>query len=208
MSDVVDFVLLRIQHELEKYSKSKTVPFDLLEGAYSIDDIKEHYYDKLEPKYQKIADKLISAYEKKIKENLDSLKRALRKDYTSTINQLETESAEFKFPSVLVKYRTNINPIRALFYEVREITRSYNIDNEYHTWLIGLLTDHEYNNKIVDALSIDIKRLERIVSRYYLPMTQYTDGIPLELFHARQLIKDFRHYKNTFITVKSWDPEA
>lgn len=208
MSDVVDFVLLRIQHELEKYSKSKTVPFDLLEGAYSIDDIKEHYYDKLEPKYQKIADKLISAYEKKIKENLDSLKHALRKDYTSTINQLETESAEFKFPSVLVKYRTNINPIRALFYEVREITRSYNIDNEYHTWLIGLLTDHEYNNKIIDALSIDIKRLERIVSRYYLPMTQYTDGIPLELFHARQLIKDFRHYKNTFITVKSWDPEA
>jgi hypothetical protein len=208
MSDVVDFVLLRIQHELEKYSKSKTVPFDLLEGAYSIDDIKEHYYDKLEPKYQKIADKLISAYEKKIKENLDSLKRALRRDYTSTINQLETESAEFKFPSVLVKYRTNINPIRALFYEVREITRSYNLDNEYHTWLIGLLTDQEYNNKIIDALSIDIKRLERIVSRYYLPMTQYTDSIPLELFHARQLIKDFRHYKNTFITVKSWDPEA
>jgi len=208
MSEVVDFVLLRIQHELEKYSKSKTIPFDLLEGAYSIDDIKEHYYDKLDSKYQKIADKLINAYEKKIKENLDSLKHALRKDYTSTINLLETESADFKFPSVLVKYRANINPIRALFYEVREIIRSYNPDNEYQAWLIGLLSDHEYNNKIVDALSIDIKRLERIVSRYYLPMTQHTDSIPLELFHARQLIKDFRHYKNTFITVKSWDPEA
>lgn len=208
MSEVVDFVLLRIQHELEKYSKSKTIPFDLLEGAYSIDDIKEHYYDKLDSKYQKIADKLINAYEKKIKENLDSLKHALRKDYTSTINLLETESAEFKFPSVLVKYRANINPIRALFYEVREITRSYNLDNDYHVWLIGLLSDYEYNNKIIDALSVDIKRLERIVSRYYLPMTKYTDSIPLELFHARQLIKDFRHYKNTFMTVKSWDPEA
>jgi hypothetical protein len=208
MSEVVDFVLLRIQHELEKYSKSKTIPFDLLEGAYSIDDIKEHYYDKLDSKYQKLADKLINAYEKKIKENLDSLKHALRKDYTSTINLLETESAEFKFPSVLTKYRANINPIRALFYEVREITRSYNLDNDYHVWLIGLLSDHEYNNKIIDALSVDIKRLERIVSRYYLPMTKYTDSIPLELFHARQLIKDFRHYKNTFMTVKSWDPEA
>ncbi len=30
MSDVVDFVLLRIQNELEKYKKSKTIPFDLL----------------------------------------------------------------------------------------------------------------------------------------------------------------------------------
>lgn len=208
MSDVVDFVLLRIQHELDKYKKFKTVPFDLLEGAYSIDEIKNGYYDKLSDRYKKIADALITDYEKKIHENLDSLKRALRKDYTSTMRLLETESSEFKFPSVLVKYRTDINPVRALFYETREILRSYNLENEYQVWLIGLLTDHEYNNKIIDALSIDIKRLEKIVSRYYLPLTQYTDSIPLELFHARQLIKDFRHYKNTFITVRSWDPEA
>jgi hypothetical protein len=207
MNEVVDFVLLRIQHELDKYKKSKTIPFDLLEGAYSVDDIKHEYYNKLNLKYQKIADVLIKDYEQKISDNLESLKIALRKDYTSTINQLESESRDFKFPSVLVKYRPNINPIRALFYELREITRSYNIENEYHSWLLGLIQDREYNNKIVDALSIDIKRLEKIVSRYYLPLTKYTDKIPLELFHARQLIKDFRHYRNTFIGLKSWDPE-
>ncbi len=207
MNDVVDFVLLRIQHELEKYKKTKTIPFDLLEGAYSIDDIKHEYYDKLNSKYQKIADLLIKDYEQKITDNLESLKAALRKDYTSTINQLESESHDFKFPSVLIKYRPNINPVRALFYELREITRSYNIENEYHSWLLGLIQDREYNNKIVDALSVDIKRLEKIVSRYYLPLTKYTDKIPLELFHARQLIKDFRHYRNTFIGLQSWDPE-
>ena len=208
MSDVVDFVLLRIQHELDKYKKSKTVPFDLLEGAFSIDEIKNGYYDKLSSRYQKIADTLLADYEKKIRDNTESLKIALRKDYTSVINQLETESLNFKFPSVLIKYRPNINPVRALFYETREITRSYNIENEYHAWLLGLIQDQEYNNKILDALSIDIKRLEKIVSRYYLPLTQYTDKIPLELFHARQLIKDFRHYRNTFISLKSWDPES
>jgi phenylalanyl-tRNA synthetase alpha subunit len=208
MSEVVDFVLLRIQHELDKYQKTKTVPFDLLEGAYSINEIKNDYYNNLNSKYKKIADRLIADYEKKIKENLNSLKSALRKDYTSTISQLETDSVDFKFPGVLVKYRANINPIRALFYEAREVIRSYNLENEFHNWLIGLLTNHEYNNKIVDALSIDIRRLEKIVSRYYLPLTQYTDSIPLELFHARQLIKDFRHYKNTFISIKNWDPET
>lgn len=207
MSDIVDFVLLRIQHELDKYKKTKTIPFDLLEGAYSIDEIKNGYYNQLNSKYQKIADSLIADYEKKISNNLDSLKIALRKDYTSTINQLETESSDFKFPSVLVKYRTNINPVRALFYETRELLRSYNFDNEYHSWLLGILSDQEYNNRLIDALSIDIKRLEKIVSRYYLPLTKYTDKIPLELFHARQLIKDFRHYKNTFINIKSWNPE-
>jgi hypothetical protein len=207
MDDVVDFVLLRIQQELEKYHKTKTIPFDLLEGAYSIDDIKKYYYDKLTPKYQKIANSLISAYEKKIQNNLDSLKIALRKDYTSTMNQLETESSDFKFPSVLTKYRPSINPVKALFYEIRELTRTYNIESEYHVWLLSLLQDLEYNNKLIDAISVDIRRLERIVSRYYLPMINYTDSIPLELFHARQLIKDFRHYKNTFITLKSWHPE-
>ncbi len=207
MNEVVDFVLLRIQSELDKYKKSKTIPFDLLEGAYSIGDIKEHYYDKLDPKYQKIADSLIKAYEQKINSGLESLKTALRKDYTSVVNQLETEVGDFKFPSVLVKYRPNINPVRALFYEIREITRCYSIENEYHSWLLGLIQDREYNNKIVDALSIDIRRLEKIVSRYYLPLTKYTDQIPLELFHARQLIKDFRHYRNTFIGLQSWDPE-
>lgn len=201
---VVDFTLLRIQHELDKFSKSKTIPFDLLEGAYSINDIKDHYYTKLSPKHKKTADSLITAYEQKITTNLDSLKKALRKDYTSTFNNLETDSVDFKFPSILVKYRPNINPIRAMFYEVREVTRSFNPDNDYHDWIIAVLSDHEYNNKIVDALSIDIKRLEKIVSRYYLPMTKYTDGIPLEIFHARQLINDFRHYKNTFISIKNW----
>ena len=207
MNNIVDFVLLRIQNELDKYNRSKTIPFDLLEGAYSLDDIKDIYYDKLTDKYKKIADRLIREYEKKLSESLESIKTALRKEYTSVINQLETEKSDFKFPSVLIKYRPNINPIRALFYEFREITRSFNIDNEYHVWLLSLIQDKEYNNKIIDALMIDTKRLEKIVSRYYLPMTKYTDSIPLELFHARQLIKDFQHYKSTFTMALTWDPE-
>ena len=88
MSDVVDFVLLRIQNELDKYKKTKTIPFDLLEGAYSIDDIKLNYYAKLDPKYQKIADALIKSYEEKINNNLESLKIALRKEYIQKRNRI------------------------------------------------------------------------------------------------------------------------
>jgi phenylalanyl-tRNA synthetase alpha subunit len=200
-------VLLRIQNELEKYAKSKTIPYDLLEGAYSIDDIKETYYENLSPKHKKIANKLIKDYTAKINNSIENLKKSLRTEYQSLITGLETERSDFKFPSVLVKYRTNINPIRALYYEIRELTRSYNFDNHYQQWLLNILQDKEFNNKIIDALSIDIKRLEKIVSRYYLPLTKYTNSIPLELFHARQLIKDFRHYKNMFISIQQWDPE-
>lgn len=205
--NILDFVLLRIQNELEKYNKSKTIPYDLLEGVYSIDEIKDHYYDKLSVKHKKIADKLIKDYTCKINNNLGNLKKALRKEYSFLISNLESENIDFKFPSILSKYRNSINPLRALYYETREMTRSYNYENPFHQWLLTMIQDKEFNNKIVDALSIDIKRLEKIVSRYYLPLTKYTNSIPLELFHARQLIKDFRHYKNTFISVQTWDPE-
>lgn len=207
MNNVVDFVLLRIQLELEKYQKTKTIPHDLLEGAYSIDDIKEHYYEKLSPKYKKIADRLIRDYDQTLVQSLDSLKIALRKDYISVISTLKTADADFMFPTVLNKYRKDINPVKALYYEVREVFRSYNSENPVHVWLVDLVTDKEYNNKIIDALLIDIKRLEKIVSRYYLPLIRYTDNIPLELFHARQLVKDFRHYLNVFNNARNWQPD-
>lgn len=206
-NNIVDFVLLRIQNELEKYNKSKTIPYDILEGVYSIDDIKDHYYEKLSPKHKKIADKLIKDYTCKINNNLGNLKKALRKEYSFLMSNLESENIDFKFPSILSKYRNSINPLRALYYETREMIRSYNYENQYHQWLLGMIHDKEFNNKIIDALSIDVKRLEKIVSRYYLPLTKYTNDIPLELFHARQLIKDFRHYKNMFISVQQWDPD-
>lgn len=206
--NVFDFVLLRIQSELDKYQKTKTLPHDLLEGAYTIDDIKNKYYQLLSPAHQKIADRLLEDYCQTMDKSLNSIKQALRKDYAAVMRNLETEKSEFMLPSVLSKYRAGINPVKALFYELRTVTRTFDHENEYHQWLLGLIADNHYNNMIVDALAIDIKRLEKIVSRYYLPMTRYTDSIPLELFHARQLIKDFRHYLGTFITAKHWDPES
>ena len=205
MDNVIDFVLLRIQVELEKFQRTKTIPHDLLEGTYNIDDIKNLYYDKLSHKHKKIADRLIRDYDQKTKQSLDSLKLALRKDYISVMSTLKTTSTDFMFPTVLNKYRKDINPVKALYYEAREIFRGYNPENPAHVWLIDLITDNEYNNKIVDALSVDIKRLEKIVSRYYLSMITYTDHIPLELFHARQLVKDFRHYLIVFSNARKWE---
>jgi hypothetical protein len=205
--NVVDFVLLRIQSELDKYQKTKTLPYDLLEGAYNIDEIKNYYYEHLSTRHKKIADKLIKDYQQKMGNSVESLKHALRREYVSIIGNLETENHIFKFPSVMARYRPHINPVKALFYEMRLITRTYNSDNEYHMWLLGIIKDSEYNNKIVDALSVDIKRLEKIVSRYYLPLVKHNTAVPLELLHARQMIKDFRHYITTFIGIKDWDPD-
>ena len=52
--EIIDFVLLRITTELDKFERATTIPHTLLEGAIEIDEIQDVYYDKLSPKYQKI----------------------------------------------------------------------------------------------------------------------------------------------------------
>ena len=206
MSDLIDFKCVRLQIELDRFNRSNTIPHDLLEGSFSIEDVEE-CMSKFTPKYKRIATKLIKTYKLNVKKNLSQLKETLRTDYAATIETLSTHSPHFIFPLLLKKYRPNINPVTALYYESRELIRSYDPTSHKDVWLHGLITDIEFNNKILDALSKDMKRLERVISRYYWPLTQLDDNIPLELFHARQMTKDFKHYYTFFTTVRYWDPE-
>jgi len=205
--EVIDFVVLRIQNELDKYNRTKTIPHTILDGTYDIEEINNVYFEQLSKRYQNIAQKLITEYYAQIEKNLESLKKALRKEYSKTISNLSTEHDSFKFRHINTKYRNTINPVRALYYEARELVRRNNPESDYHIWLKNLLTDKNFNNIILDALLKDIKKLERIVKRYYFPIVKKTNGIPLELVHAKTTIKDFRHYYTFFEGIKHWDEE-
>jgi hypothetical protein len=204
--EVLNFVVLRLQNELDKFRRTKTIPHTILEGTYDISDLTEKYFDQLPVKYQRLATKLAKEYNAHVIKNIDNLKIALRKEYSSVVDNLATSHDSFKFDHVLLKYRKDINPIRALYYEVRELQRRYDSDNEYHVWLAGLVTDKEYNNIILDALQKDISKLERIVKRFYFPMVKHTNTMPLELVHAKSTIKDFRHFYTVFAEIQSWIP--
>ena len=205
MSDVIDFICIRITSELDKYQRTKTLPHDLLDGEYTVEDI-ESCKANFSKKHQKLADKVIKEYNSKINESFDSLKIALRKEYSMLVKTARTRDPKFTFKH-LTAYRPGINPIRALYYETREVVRRFNPEDEKHIWLTGLVTDKIFNNEILDALEHDIKRLERILKRYYWPLLKHEDNVPLELFHVRQLIKDARHYYNFFFSLQHWMPD-
>jgi len=205
MDDIISFKCVRIQSELERYERSKIIPHDLIEGTYSIDDIEEclcHF----DAKNQYIATKLIKAYKNNMAKHFEEIKVELRNEYSVVISNLETLSTDFQFPTVLRRYRPDINPVTALYYESRELVRSFDHYNDRHQWLLGLIQDREFNNQLVDALSKDIVRLDRIVSRYYWPMHKLSNDIPLELFHSRQITTDFKHYITMFRSMLEWEP--
>ena len=203
MNELIDFVCIRIASELNKFQRTKTIPHDLLDGTYTINDIND-CMPQLSPRHQKIAKKLISEYSNQTKQSLESLREALKKEYASELANARTRDHSFWFPQVANQYRPDINPVRALYYETRELTRRFNPEDEKHIWLSGLLSDKQFLNILIDALEHDIKRLERLLKRYYWPMLQHDDKIPLELFHARQLIKDARHYHTFFQNTHQW----
>lgn len=203
--EVINFEVLRIQSELDKYAETKSLPHIILDGVYSLEDICNVHYGNLSIKHQAIADDLKLNYHTTLKNCITSLRLSLKKEYTYTMNNLATEHESFRFQHVMTKYRSGINPIKALYYELREVRRRYTSTNEYHVWLVDILSDKSYKHILLDALQKDIDRLEKIIKRFYLPITKYSESIPLELFHAKQTISDFRHYYETF---NSFDASA
>lgn len=195
--EVIDFEVLRIQSELDKYNDTKSLPHIILDGVYSLDDIFE-VYPKLSTKHQAIADDLKQNYNTTLTNCITSLRISLKKEYTYTMNSLATEHESFKFAPVMSKYRKGINPIRALYYELRDVKKRYTSTNDHHIWLVDILTDTQYKHIILDALQKDIDRLEKIIKRFYIPIVNNSQTIPLELFHAKQTISDFRHYYEVF----------
>ena len=206
MSDIINFVCVRIQGELDTFEKTSTIPHTLLDSVFTVDEIME-CRQYLSPKYQDLADRLINEYSSTMEKSMESMRKALKQEYNAILNNAYTQSNDFWFPMIAQHYRADINPVRALYYEVRTMVNAYNHDNEKHVWLAGLITDKGFNNQLLDALSADISQIEKLLKRYYWPMLKHSTNIPLELFHARQVMKDARHYYQFFKNLQDWDPE-
>ena len=205
--EIIDFEVLRIQNDLDNFQRTNTIPHTILEGTFDIEEIKDVFLNKLPPKYKKIGKRLVNEYYEKINENLESLKTAMKRDYDRVFKNMASAHESFRYRQIMNLYRPGINPIRALYYQTRDVSRRYNPEHPYHYWLIDLVTDLEYNNIILDALKKDIGKLERIIKRYYYPITKIDDNIPLELFHAKQQLKYFKHYYKYFRDIKHWRPD-
>tara|TARA_R110000803_G_scaffold25524_8_gene61024 strand:- start:581 stop:1204 length:624 start_codon:yes stop_codon:yes gene_type:complete len=206
LSKIIDFICIRIQSELEKYDITGTLPAGLLDGIWTIDDV-EGCMIHFTAKQTSIAKKIILEYNEHTGESLDSLKQALKREYVALLQYGRSRDPQFAFPQILKKYRNDINPIRALYYDTRDMVRRYDPTSEHHMWLSEVVTDLEFNNKLLDAIESDLKKVEKFIKRYYWPILQHDDGIPLELFHARQMSKDAKFYAGFFFDLQSWEPD-
>jgi len=145
---------------------------------------------------------LVNAYQKYLKNNTEldlQLRYDIEDSYYITSSNLLTKNDIYSFPNIMSKYREDINPVRALYFEIAEINISFNlkdIDNDYvknqfknDIWFKKLMTDIEH----------DMTSLRGIEEKFNLLKKKYQFfTFPISYYHTQEMIKDMQKWLNTF----------
>lgn len=190
MSRIINFNQAKIAHSFEKFSRDGVITDDILENINGnfhfesdIKDVLTDYSDRDRKRYYEILLDIKDAVKQMTSEENIDIRFLLEDEYFNLLQNLESNDTKYKIPSILIKYRKDINPIRALKFELQEIMAMYTIDDDYHIWLIKEFKREEKINEIIFAVKNDIikivemqkkfKRAKKKHSYFVLPMSYY-----------------------------------
>jgi hypothetical protein len=204
--DIINFDSIRLTTELNKFKLHKTIPNTFLDGTFSILDLKENYND-LSAKHKRLADRLMKKYDVEIRDSADGLEKSMLNEYRGFLSNQHCRAEWWVYPAVMQKYRVNINPVRAVYYETKEMIKKFNSHSVHHGWLHDMITENEWHQRVMKAILSDRKRVDKIIN-FYLPLYE-SAGLetPIELKHLQTLRSDLLDYANLFTTVRNWSPD-
>lgn len=209
MAGIINLSCLRIKYALDSYIRTNIIPSELRDGEFSVDDILRCAKDNdlFDQAHQDAINKLLADYQQKTQRNLVDIRKNLKAEYKYLLDSLHTKNNEFRFNVVLQRYRRGINPVTALYYETKQMLKSFDPLNEQHCWLLDLITDPVFNQKLTDAIAYDINQLQTFMNTYYWPIVNTEEDIPLVLCHAKNFLEDLHQYKIAFDSTNVWVDE-
>ena len=143
MSRIINFNQAKIAHSFEKFSRDGVITDDILENINAnfhfesdIKDVLNEYSDRDQKRFYEILLDIKDAVKQMTSDENMDIRFSLEDEYFNLLQNLESNDPKYKIPSILIKYRKDINPIRALKFELQEIMAMYTVDDDYHLWLI------------------------------------------------------------------------
>tara|TARA_B100001057_G_scaffold62038_1_gene55377 strand:+ start:6848 stop:7471 length:624 start_codon:yes stop_codon:yes gene_type:complete len=206
MSDIIDFRLVRFESLLIKFAKSSEIPIEFLDGTMNLEYLSKRYSDQLSDYHKKVAVKLKRLLSSKIKKSADNVLESFMEDYLHFYNNQCTKEDKWRITEVLKKYRPNLNPIRALYYELLNIMNAYNPENEAHQIVVDLFLDSEWRNSIINCITKDIRTIDKISSTFHYPLEKLGDK-PFEFLYLIELKKDLVTSRSVFRSMEHWSPD-
>jgi hypothetical protein len=204
--DIINFDVVRLTTELNKYHKHKSIPTSFFNGTWTIPHLL-NIYDELDERHKGIADHLIEQYKVTVQSSSDGLYKSLLNEYRAFLTTQHTREDKWCFPPVMNKYRWNINPIRALTFDIREMAYSFNAKGSHHQWLSDLIIDPNFYNRVIQDIIKDRERVDVILNYYHPIYSSAGIEIPLELKHLQTLRTDLLEYAKLFTEFRNWSPD-
>ena len=206
MSDIIDFRFVRFESLLIKFARTNEIPTDFIDGSMNLDYLSSKYKTQLSDYHLKLVTKLKRLMSSKIKKSADNVIEAFLEEYAYFYNNQCTKEDKWRIQEVASKYRPNLNPIRALYYELLSIMNSFNPENSVQHIVIDLFMDSEWRNTIINCVTKDIKSIDKILSTYHYPLEKIGEK-PFEFLYLVELRKDLSTARSVFRSMEHWSPD-
>ena len=177
MKGIINFNKTRLLLELEEYKVTGNIPPYFLEGVFKqeFDDSRAalvHWRAELsDAGYAKQFDEIEKFIINNEVDNYTEEKEKFDLEFSIVMKRLKTNKSDFKFPTVLYKYRPGINPVRAIYFDLKAMEVLYDKENKNHRWLLSLFEDKKWYKKLLNAIHTDIISVENLINKNKLRWT-------------------------------------
>jgi len=182
------------KRRLKKYIKDFYITGEANDWLLSFS--KQKYYNNVgtvnSAEYKKI-DQIVARHNAR-------LERDFFKDLENLKDSFCTESAKFKFPTILAHYKRGINPVRSLYNELQKVLFCYDKNNCTHQWILSLFKDDEWVADLMTAIDNDISSIVQLLNKWS-KNNHTTHNIKQELKVLAQIAENLNLYKEVFTLV-------
>ena len=215
MSRIINFNQAKIAHSFEQFAKDGVITDNILENINSkfhfqsdIDDILNDYSDRDRTRFYNILLDIKDAVKQMTSEDNMTVRFELEDEYFNLLQNLETIDPKYKIPSILIKYRKDINPIRALKFELQEIMAMYTVDDDYHLWLIKEFKREDKIKEIIFAVKNDIIKIVEMQKKFKRAKKKYSYFVlPMSYYHCIEMEADMVSWIKTLQEFLVWSTQ-
>ena len=215
MSRIINFNQAKIAHSFEQFSRDGVITDDILENINNnfhfqsdIDDVLDEYSDRDRKRFYEILLDIKDAVKQMTSEENMDISFSLEDEYFDLLQKLESNDTKYKIPSILIKYRKDINPIRALKFELQEIMSMYTIDDDYHLWLIKEFKNEEKIKEIIFAVKNDILKIVEMQKKFKRAKKKYSYFVlPMSYYHCIEMESDMVTWIKTLQEFLVWSTQ-
>lgn len=145
---------------------------------------------------------LVECYQKYLKNNTEidlQLRYDIEDSYYITVSNLLTKNDIYSFPSIMSKYREDINPVRALYFEVSEININYSVEDIDNDYIKNQFKNDVWFKRLMKDIECDMSSLAGIEEKFNLLKKKYQFfTYPISYYHTQEMMKDMQKWLNTF----------